>query len=689
MLIELSESEKYLWAILSDHSGLDLAEFSWPNPEDRDTNCFRAWPFQWCFAGETKVITKGGIFQIKDLVDQKPVLLSTGDTGKSIWVDSEVKSFGYQQIWEIDLVNSGLLKTIRTTKEHKWFADSNKNRARRRYLEMTTDNLSPGVWLKSAYPEKVSKYSHRDWKVIDVRETDIVEEVYCAVVPKYHRFVLDDFILTSNCWWRDDSLHQIDCSGRSVGKSLSIKVRSYGFPFIHPNEGMLITAPEGNHLDAITGVIETSFMSNRLGREMISSTRTGITHRPFTVNFKNGAHIDSRIPQRDGKGVKGQHPIWLELDEAQDYPKPGWTELFETLKQGHRGSMWRAHGVTRGLRDEFYKFTQPDSGWKVHKITAMHRPTWTDKERQDKIAQYGSKDHPDYRRNILGAHGDATNPMFVLHRLMQTVDSDIASAYNDRIYTKLRINNEMVLEYNDDILPLIDFPASHLKFKHTWIGMDVGFASDPSEILVFAEEIVNGSTESKLRLITRIALQRINHENQAKAILYLINFYKPHVFAMDKTGLGLPLFQDIQTRAGRDPNIKGMLDHIKGYNFSEKILVELDSTIELEEYDDAVKEAGIKRKVLEQSTDVLRDLVDSNRLILPYDKELLSEFQGQTFTYDKSTMDIYGRARRFNTGSFHTLDAARMAVLGWSQHKITAIIKEKETFIPSPTIILI
>lgn len=881
----LSEEEKYLWAILSDPSGLDLAEFSWMNPEDRETRCFRAWPYQWA-------------------------------------------------------------------------------------------------------------------------------------------------------WWRDESLHQIDCSARSIGKSLSIKVRAYAFPFVHPGEEMLLTAPEGNHLDAITDIVETGFGSNYLGREMLIGGRIGVKHRPFHVNFKNGSRIMGRIPQRDGKGVKGctgydtpiltkngfvmsqnivpgdevmshtgqwkkvthvyfdnnfcyevkgygsfpitvshehrfygaqnhatlkqprkfddelsfdstehliednfywatpnhipyvepkypdhsefgksfntnnedfwwivgryladgytsfnskasyrvhwvvvpekkdvisnrikdlglncsfrerkhssagilelcstgfakwlktyfgyfndtkkmpafvyslsdnlrdallegyfsgdgsikrknertagsaskvlaigmqllaqtlgysvscnviqpkqthiqevalkstpklswritisksshsyrfnkqfsvgkiksvvplgatpivdirveddhsylsgsimshnVHPLWLELDEAQDYPEPGWTELFETLKQGHKGSMWRAHGVTKGIQDSFYKFTQPNSGWKVHRITAMHRPTWTDKERQDKISQYGSQESPDYRRNILGEHGDANHVLFNLFRLMQGVDQETTSSYNDHIYTKLQITNEMVLDYDDDILPLLDFPVSHTKYKHIWIGADIGMTSDPTEILVFSEEDDKKTSKSVLRLISRIKLLRINHENQANTMLFLLNFYKPHALSLDKTGLGLPLFQDIQTRASRDPNIKGMLDRIKGYNFSEKILVDIDSSIEVDpDVGDVVKEAGIRRNVLEASTDILRDLVDSNRIRLPWDKEIINEFQGQTFSYSKNTRDIYGRARRFSDGSFHALDAARMAVLGWQQDKITTFIKQADKYEPPPMMILI
>lgn len=528
----LTEEEAYLWAILSDPSGLDQAEFSWFNAEDKESNCFRAWPFQWK-------------------------------------------------------------------------------------------------------------------------------------------------------WWRCMEPQQIDQCGRSVGKSLSIKVRCFAFPFIHPGQEMVLTAPEGNHLDAITDNVETSFLNTRLGKEMLVKSRSGLKHRPFHMNFANGARIMGRIPQRDGKGVKGIHPIWLELDEAQDYPKDGWIEIFETVKES-AGATWRAHGVTRGVRDFFNDFTQPDSGWKVHQYMAMHRPTWSDEKREKQIAKYGSSDHPDYKRNVYGLHGDATNPIFVLHRLMACVDIKEESNYNTHIYTKLKINNEMVLDYNDDILALIDFPRTHLAFKNTWIGMDVGYTNDPSEILVFAEQPgIKPQDPVKLMLISRIAMQRVNHPNQVSAILWLINFYKPHAFAMDKTGLGLPLFQDIQDRAKRDPNIKHMLDRIKGYNFSEKILVEYDDTMDVDPRTGKVlKEAEMKRNVLEYSTDKLRDLVDGKRLILPNDKEIIGEFQGQTFSYDKAQMDLYGRARNFSKGSFHTLDAARMAALGWAQHRIDVFQKEKDKFTP-------
>lgn len=481
-----------------------------------------------------------------------------------------------------------------------------------------------------------------------------------------------------HAWWRNKGSLQIDQCSRSAGKSLSIQVKTCAFPLLHPAHEMVITAPEGNHLQAVTDLIETRFKSNRFYSELLlANAAQGITHRPFLAKFRNGSRIMGRIPQRDGRGVKGVHPLWLEMDEAQDYPSAGWTEIVETLKQGHESARWRAHGVTKGIRDEFWKFTQPDSDWFVHRYAAMWRPTWTAQERDEKIKMYGSSNHPDYRRNVLGKHGDVANPLFVLTRLMRCVDLDPASDYNQEGYQKISINAEMIEDRGGEILNAIDIPMTHKKFKTTWGGADIGFTVDPTEILIFQEDEKNKAGDPVMKLVSRFRLERVSAPDQMKVILFLIDFYNLNAFSMDKTGNGLPLFQMIQEQAGKDGMVpQKILERIKGYNFSEKIPVDFDQSIDVEEFGgDEVQDTQIKRNVLEYSSDKLREYVDTQRLYLPDDRDLITEFQGQTYTYDKGGMDMYGR-KRFSKGSFHALDAARMAVLGQVQYGIEAMLRE-------------
>jgi hypothetical protein len=497
-------------------------------------------------------------------------------------------------------------------------------------------------------------------------------------------------------WYRTTEPLQIDQCARSVGKTLSIKVRGCAFPLLYPGQEMVITAPELVHLEPITTLIEQQIYSTRLLNEMLPRGRSAVTHRPFQMNFQNGSRIIGRIPQRDGKGVKGIHPIWLELDEAQDYPHAGWVELIETLKRGHEGAVWRAHGVTRGVRDDFYNYTQdtPDNHWKVHRFAAMQRPTWTDEERQEKIQKYKGREDPNYRRNVLGLHGDATSPIFVLHRLMACADSDETSDYNVDEYFFTTIKSEMLKYAGDSIASVLDFPMRHRSYlgppsgkprASFWVGMDIGFTVDPTEILVFVEYRPKRDAPSKLKLITRIQLVRMDHHNQVHAMLHTIDFYKPKVFAMDKGGLGLPLVQEMQ-EFGEHPelipawaqgyDIGTSLTRIKGYNFSSNLLVEFDQSIEVEPWEDAEKKAGIFRNAKEQGSDVLRDLVDAKRMELPWDAELLRQWQGGTWMPSKGH-DQYGR-RRYSEGDDHTLDAARMMALGWSQFSIEEFKRERE-----------
>ena len=492
-------------------------------------------------------------------------------------------------------------------------------------------------------------------------------------------------------WWRCPDAKQIDQGSRSSGKSMSIKFRALAFPFIHAGQEMVITAPEGNHLDAITDNVETTFTNNRLPAEMLAKGRSGIKHRPFHMNFQNGARIMGRIPQRDGKGVKGVHPIWLELDEGQDYPEAGWNEIIETIQRGSSEAQWRAHGVTRGIRDKFYDYTQPESGWTVHHLPAMYRPTWTDEERDEKIKLYGHRDSPDFRRNVYGLHGDASSPLFVLHRLMECVDGDQSSDYNMDEYWSIKIDEAAVRELGGDVLHLMDIPASHkAAYKVFWIGMDVGYTVAPSSICVFAEAKDGPRSATKLKLIARIMMQRVGHREQVAVIMNLIDHYRPAAFALDRTGLGLPLFQDIQDHARDNAELRVISDRIKGYNFAEKLTVEFDDSVKIDENDPKGYElAAIKRNVLEYSSDVLRGLVDEKKLILPWDQELVGEFRGQTWTYDKNTLDMYGRKKTYSLGSFHSLDACRMAALAWKQATIEEFLNnKKEPEPPTETIIL-
>jgi len=492
--------------------------------------------------------------------------------------------------------------------------------------------------------------------------------------------------------YRNDATFQIDWMGRSLGKSVGIQMRAFAFPFNYPGQEMLITAPELNHLRPVTDKIEHQILNHRLTREMLPRQRgNGINHQPqFQAHFVNNARIISRLPNRDGRGVKGMHPLVIEMDEGQDYPEQGWLEIIETMKHYVEGAQWRVHGVSRGVRDRYYRYTMgedPDLPFYVHRYMAMHRPSWGPGERRAKIAVYGgTEDNIDYRRNIYGDHGDASSALFVIHRLMAAVrinESDWATRYNDDVYAQIKISDELLQSSGAPIEAFLQFPGTHLDecYFNYWAGMDVGFTRDPSELLVFGEmKHPKHKDETLLRLLARIHMMRISAANQAQAVKGVFDYYGERLrrFSMDRTGNGLPLWQELDPEAvGTHVSQRRTPEHIsrrvRGYNFSSKVAVEFDDRelVGKEQQTDAV----IEKNVVSFAADELRKIVDQGFIELPYDRELLTEWQGQEIQYVRDEGSAAGIKTRMVGGSLHTLDAAFMMIAGRNLLKIEEALK--------------
>ena len=116
------------------------------------------------------------------------------------------------------------------------------------------------------------------------------------------------------------------------------------------------------------------------------------------------------------------------------------------------------------------------------------------------------------------------------------------------------------------------------------------------------------------------------------------------------------------------------------------MIVQFDPNIEISEDDpDGWKAAAIERLGSEASIDSLRLMVDSHRLRLPYDKDLIGELQAVQ-RKEPVRFDEYGKPKR-KQGQ-HTLDAIRFALLGYNQHVIEEIVKSYEDSWSPPEMII-
>lgn len=71
-------------------------------------------------------------------------------------------------------------------------------------LHFVSSTLHPSLFLKTMaharYVASNKRFERLRWSVVSIEETDRVEEVYCAEVPVEHAFVLEDNLLSGNCF---------------------------------------------------------------------------------------------------------------------------------------------------------------------------------------------------------------------------------------------------------------------------------------------------------------------------------------------------------------------------------------------------------------------------------------------------------------------------------------------------------
>lgn len=485
---------------------------------------------------------------------------------------------------------------------------------------------------------------------------------------------------------------------RSVGKTESIKARAVVHGFRRIGQNLLLTAPELIHLLPLTDAIEDKIRSVRLLREFLDTRggKTGFTHRPFGVDYLDGTKIVGRIPRLTGTGVKGQHQPDLIVDEGQDYPEKGWTEVHETVMKdtvdadGNPDFSYIFYGVHSGDRTGGFHKRANEGGFKITQITAMQRPGWSAQEKAAAKAAYGGTQSSDYRRNILGEPGDASSSFFVTARLFACVDQDRDSEFNTTGYRHQELRVEEFDELGLPIAEVLDLPGG---YEEVWAGMDIGLTNSPTVIVIFARTKVKGAR--RIALVRRITLHRFRTRQIRHAVYAILRHFGGSLkgFGMDETGLGFPIWQEMEDDEEAPGNLREVCT---GYFFNAKVPVGVaasnvtkDASGNLrDQYGAAVKEVtdemtGETRYVtfmamIEASTRYVREWVDKTELLLPFDTEITSDMQGETV---QRVRRVAGLKQKPN--AWHILDAIRAAAMEERQREVHA---ELATNAPTPVL---
>ena len=179
-----------------------------------------------------------------------------------------------------------------------------------------------------------------------------------------------------------------------------------------------------------------------------------------------------------------------------------------------------------------------------------------------------------------------------------------------------------------------------------WMGGDLGYTHDPTELLLFEEEQLTGV----LTLRLRVHAERVPYPVVTEIVALIDRLYSPQGIGVDRGGNGMSVVQELTgLDKYRDRYFTGRL---VGYDFGGSIAVGEDKD-----------GRPITKRVKEQMTALINEALNAKKLRLPKpDHEIEDQLCTQTYT-----LTPHGVV--FSKGNDHCVDALRCMVLRRAQER--------------------
>lgn len=493
-----------------------------------------------------------------------------------------------------------------------------------------------------------------------------------------------------------DNGNTIHEDASEVGKTREVIAFILYNAFTVPNGSGLLAAPMYTHLLPIINEILKQLRFNpMLNNSLVRHTK----HPHHQMEFSNGFIVDFTPVGFDGEALRNKHYTTFNIMEESSKIKNSviWDEFFRSAepgcvtklysvpdgdrsteyyrlckeadnKQNNNNEEEKENDFSSGTDIEFTKYHWPK--------TLMPAPFWSDQRRRSYIKRYGGEDSPGFQRNCLGQWGDQENSVFPWHqfeRLLRDIpeyrclkilvdDSQGTVSITGTRYILPELNQEngtskpqeQILcdkEVNSgsfDIKTEIKTFFTHI-VGSKYGGIDLGYAKDPTEILV---KLICGKVH---KLIARIQLKGVTYDQQIEAIDAVDDIYDAGALHMgwglDYGNAGSSVIQMLQ---GQDRYLHKQYDNrLTGYEFGRAYdAVDEDGEVVMN------KHTGkpVKLTAKELSTDLLVGKMQRLEIEYAYDSDIMLDYPNHTYTEGK-----YHRVYR--KGGDHIIDADRFLML--------------------------
>ncbi len=486
------------------------------------------------------------------------------------------------------------------------------------------NRYNPSRWLIRQYAEntdsiELAQLSHSEiyWDQIAEIRYEGEAETYDLSVPDYCNFIANDIIVHNSIVLSTDALHYAFTTRGGKG---------------------LIAAPHQGHLDTVIEEIEYQLDHNEDLMNSIAISKYGkpkITRKPyFRLEFTNGSVIYFRPAGAYGDAFRSLHVDRVWVDEGAWLSERAWKALRQCLKTGGR---LKIYSTPNGLRNTTYYRLTLSQQFRVFRWASWLNPNWTADRELELLEFYGGKDTSGWQHEVAGEHGKPSYGTFNVEQFNLCRQELLE-------YQKITISDA---ELRDCETEEAAYDRLEMMLNLTprtglfWIGGDLGYTNDPTELVIFQEAEVGD--RSILKLVLRIHMEHVSYPHIAQTIALLERYFTPAGIGVDNGGNGLAVVQELLTLDKyKELELEGRL---KGFDFGGMTRLTVRDGKE------------IKKRTKELMTSLINGAIQRKQIIFPSDDlEIEDQFTTQTYTLRDGKI-IYSK------GNDHIIDAVRCAML--------------------------
>jgi len=443
-------------------------------------------------------------------------------------------------------------------------------------------------------------------------------------------------------------------SSRSVGKSTLIEVEALWGAEVFPGFQTLIATQGESQLYPIMERIiyrinNDPYLKSQLAKKPVRNPK-------YHIVFKNGHQIWGSIAGPDGTNFNGLHVHRILVDESQIMTKKAWTELWRCRNMGSLTSI-RIMGVPNGLRDrKFFDLTNDRKHWEWFHFTQCMLPESNFNEVISGAKEYSDIGYPDFNnpdflQQFLGLHAVPSRTGIDFDAYLKTIKE---YAFYQIIDIPRSVFPEIITEDPEPIArSFMDFAGDQVKeidhfikdegVSKIFAGADLGYASDPTEVVLFYEDPANNN---KLTAMCRFHFERIDYPIQCALLEFLFNRYPIVRMGIDLGNNGLAVHQFMMAKSSK------YSERLRGFFANQKILVGYTA-------DDHEQ----IRQMKEFTTSKINSLCISDSITYKRDKFRTDQYSNVVYRITSAGNTVFPK------GNDHILDADRCMVAAWHLYR--------------------